>query len=79
MARVARRPVDVHRRVERGQRHAHIGRMRRDARLAGAEDRVHAVEPPNGRAAAAGLALIAGRRGVVKVVAPGALQQVAAG
>ena len=53
--------------------------MRRDAGLAGAEDRVHAVEALDGRAAAAGLALVAGRRGVIEVGAARALQQVAAG
>ena len=70
---------DMHHGLERGQRHAHVGGMRRDAGLAGAEDRVHAIEPLNGRAAAARLALIAGRRGVVEIQASRPLQQVAAG
>ena len=43
------------------------------------EDRVHAVDALDRRAAAAGLALVAGRRGVVEIVAARPLQQVAAG
>jgi hypothetical protein len=43
--------------------------MRRNAGLARAEDRVHAVETGYRGAAAAGVALIAGRRGVVKLIA----------
>ena len=39
-------------RVQRGQRHAHVGRMRRDALLACAEDRVDAVVAVERRAAA---------------------------
>ena len=34
----------MHLGVERGERHAHVGRMRRDAGFAGAEDRVDAVD-----------------------------------
>ena len=72
-------PGDMDLGVERGERHAHVGRMRGDAGFARAEDGVHAVEPGDRGAAAAGLALVAGRRGVVEVIAAGALQQVAAG
>ena len=53
--------------------------MRRNAGFARAEDRVHAVEAGDGGAAAAGLALIAGRRDVVKIIAARALQKIAAG
>jgi hypothetical protein len=70
---------DVNSRRQRGERHAHIGRMGGDAGLARAEDGVHAVEAVAGRAAAAGGALVARRRRVVEVIAAGALQQVAAG
>ena len=79
MVRSPAGPGDMHRGVERGERHAHVGGMRRDAGLAGAEDRVDAVEAVDRRAAAAGLALVAGRRRVVEVGAARALQQVAAG
>ncbi len=93
LRRVARQPMKVGKRdralagrtrdmnlgIERRKRHAHVGRMGRNAGLARAEDRVHAVEPVAGGAAAAGLALIARRRRVVEVVAARALQQIAAG
>ena len=64
--------------VERGERDAHVGRMRRDARLAGAEDRVDAIDPFDRRAAAAGLAFVAWRGGVIEIEAARALQEVAA-
>ena len=70
---------DMHLGIQRRQRHAHIGRMGRNARFAGAEDRVHAVEPVAGGTAAAGLALIARRRRVVEIGATRALQKIAAG
>ena len=76
---LARRPRHMDLGVERGQRDAHVGRMRRDAGLARAEDRVHAVEAVDRRAAAARLAFVAGRRGVVEVIAARPLQEVAAG
>ena len=47
--------------------------------FAGAENGMHAIEAGNRGAAAARLALIAGRRGVVEVIAAGALQEIAAG
>jgi hypothetical protein len=50
-----------------------------DAMLAGAKDCMHAIEPINRRAAAARIALVAGRRRVVKVEAPSALQEIVAG
>src|SRR6185312_13879017 len=52
--------------------------MRRDALIAGAEDGMPAVEPTQGRAAAAGIALIARRRRIAEVTAPHPLAQVAA-
>ena len=72
-------PVDLDDGLERRQRHAHVGRVGGDAVLAGAEDRVDAVDAadaPGSRVP--GLALVAGRGGVVEVVAARALQQVAA-
>ena len=65
-------------RLQHGQRHAHVRRMHRDAGVARAEDRVHAVEAVDGRAAAARLAFVAGRRGVVEVGTARALQEIAA-
>jgi hypothetical protein len=70
---------DLHHRLERGQRHAHVGGVRRDAMLACAQDGVLPVHAANGGAATAGDALVAGRRRVIKVVAAGPLQQIAAG
>ena len=65
--------------VERGQRNAHVGRMRRDAGVAGAKDRMTAVDAADRRAAAARLALVAGRRRVIEIGAARPLQQIAAG
>ena len=76
---LARRPGHMHLGLERGEGHAHVGRMRRDAGVARAEDRVHAVEALDGGAAAAGLAFVAGRRGVIEIGAARALQEIAAG
>src|ERR1700736_6082068 len=53
--------------------------MRGDAGLARSEDRVDPVDAVDGGAAAAGFALVAGRRGVIKIEAARPLQQVAAG
>ena len=79
MRALAGRPGDVDLGVQRRQRHAHVGRMGGDAGFAGAEDRVHPIEPGEGGATAARLALIARRRGVVEVIAARALQEIAAG
>ena len=76
---LARGPGHMHCGVQRGQCNAHVGRMRRDAGIARAEDRVHAVDAVDRRAAAAGLALVARRRGVIKIVAARPLQEIAAG
>src|SRR6185312_1030940 len=59
--------------LERGQRDTHVGRMRRDARLACAEDRIVTINPIDGRAAAAGLTFVAGRGGVIEIEAARAL------
>ena len=67
-----------HLRVERRQRHAHVGWMRRDAVLARAQDRVDPVDAADGAAARARRALVAGRGGVVKVIAARPLVEVAA-
>ena len=53
------RPCHMYLGFEGGERHTHVGGMRGDTSLAGAEDGVHAVEAVDGRAAAAGLALVA--------------------
>ena len=67
------------RRLQQRERHAHVGRVDRDAGVARAEDRVHAIVAADRRAAAARLSLVAGRRSVVKVVAAGTLQEITAG
>ena len=74
----ASRAHDMNLGLQRGERDAHVGRMRRDARLAGAEDRVDAIDPFDRRAAAAGLTFVARRSRVIEVEAARALQQVAA-
>jgi hypothetical protein len=50
-----------------------------NAVLARSQDRVHAVDACDCRAAAARFALIAGRRGVVEIEASRSLQKIAAG
>ena len=70
---------DAHLGIERGERHAHVGRMRGDAVFAGAEDGVNAVDAADRRAARAGLALVAGRHGVIEIGAARTLHQIAAG
>jgi hypothetical protein len=52
--------------------------MHRNALIARAEDRVHAVETFDGRTACPRLTLIAGRGRIVEVVAAGSLQQISA-
>ncbi len=53
--------------LQHGKRHAHVRRMHGNAGLACAEDRVHAVETVDGRAAGARLALVAWRGEVVEI------------
>jgi hypothetical protein len=74
----ARSAAHVHGGVERRQRDAHVGRVGRDAVLAGAEDCVLAGQPADGRATRPRRPLVARHGDVVEVHAPGALQQVAA-
>lgn len=69
----------MHPRLQRRQRHAQVGWMYRHAVFAGAENRMVAVQPAACGAAAARLALVAWRGGVVEILAAGTLQQVAAG
>jgi hypothetical protein len=78
-ARAAVGPHGFHRGVEHAHGHGHVARVRGDAGLAGADDRVLAADAADGAAAAAGLALVAGLVGVVEVGAARALQQVAGG
>ena len=71
---------DVDGGVERGEGYVHVGGVGGDALIACAEDGVDAVEAFEGRAAAAGVALVAGGEGGVhEVVAAGALEEIAAG
>ena len=65
--------------VEGGEGDAHVGGVGGDALVAGAEEGVHAVEAVDGRAAGAGLALVAGIGGVAEIGAAGALHEVAGG
>jgi len=71
--------LHVNDRLQRGERHVHVGRVGGDARLAGAEDGQRAVVAFDGRATRARLALVAGHGVVAEVHAAGALQEVAAG
>src|SRR5262249_60209588 len=78
-AALAAAPRRQYARVQSSKRHAHVGRMCCDAMLAGAKDCMHPIEPFERRTAAARLALITGRRGIVKIQTPRALQKIAAG
>ena len=57
--RRAIRPDGFHGRIEYAHRHRHVARMRRDAGVAHAHDRMLTAEAADGAAAAAGLSLIA--------------------
>ncbi len=70
--------AQVHHCVQSDQRDGQVAGMGSDACVARAEHGVAAVDPLQRRAAAAGLTLVARRRDVAEVAAPGALQQVAA-
>src|ERR1700704_465280 len=65
--------------IERAHGHRHIAWMARDAGVAHPHYRMWAAEPANRRAAAAGVALIAGLVGVIEIGAACALKQVARG
>ena len=56
----ARGPAHDDRRVQGGKRHRDVGRVRGDAGIRPAEDRVVAIEPVKGRAAGARPPLVAG-------------------
>lgn len=73
------RPLHMHHGFERCQCHAHIRGMGRDTGITGTKNRVDTVRACTRRASAAGFTLVAGRAGVVEVVATGTLQQVATG
>ena len=73
-----RRALDLDPGVERDERDAEIGRVRRDAALAPAEHGVMPRIPAPRVAARAGLALVAGAGDVVEIGASRALQEVAA-
>ena len=75
---LARGAGDVHLRLEHRESHAHVGRVRGDASFARAENCVHPVMAADRGAAAAGLALVAGRSDVVEIRAARSLQQIAA-
>ena len=78
-AALAVQALHDHRGTQRGKRDVHVRRVRGDATLARADDRVDAVEAVSRRTARAGMALVAClERRVVEVVAAGALQQIAA-
>ena len=68
-----------HARFQGGERHAHVGGMRGDAVLARPQDRVHAVDPLDRRAAAARFALVARRGRIVKIEAARPLEEIASG
>ena len=74
----ARSALDLDNGVERDQRDAEIGRMRRDAALAPAQYGMKPVVAAVGVAAGAGIAFVAGARGIVKIRAARSLQEVAA-
>src|ERR1700741_1920522 len=74
----ARSAFELDNRVERNQRNAEIGRMRRDAVLAPAQYGMKPVVAAVGIAAGAGIAFVAGACRIVKVRAARSLQEIAA-
>ena len=72
------RTLDLHIGPQRLHGDGHVGRVRGDAVLGPAEDGVDAVDPAERAAAGAGRPLVAGHGRVGEVVAPGALEEVAA-
>ncbi len=72
------RASDADRRIESGERNAHVRRMCRDAVLAGSEDGMDSVHTVDRRTTGSRRTLVARRRRIVEVVAAGALQEVAA-
>ncbi len=75
---IACRPLNANGRIERHQRHRHVGRMRGDAVHAGSQDGVRAIEAMERRATGARFTLVARGGGIPKVCATCALKQIAA-
>src|SRR5919204_2335674 len=72
-------PADAHDRIERSQRDTHVARVRCDALLALAKNRMDTVVALECAAAAAGFAFVACReRGIVKIITARPLQKIAA-
>src|SRR3984893_44183 len=69
--------LHMDRRLQCNHRHTHVRGVGRDAMFAGAKHGKHAVAASDGRAARAGLALVARHRGVAEVHASCSLKQVA--
>src|SRR5260370_41019587 len=66
-------------RFERGHRHVHVRRVRRNAVFARSKNGQTAVCSSDSSAASARLALVAGRISSAEIHAPGPLQQIASG
>src|SRR5260370_33639845 len=71
--------LDLYRCIKRRQCDAHIRWMRGDAALGRAQNRVDSIKPADRIATRPGCSFIATGSFVVKVIAPGALHQVAPG
>ena len=71
--------LHLHNSIKGRERHIHIARIRRDALLALAKNRVDAIKPIQRAATATGLPFVALRkRRIVEVVTAGSLQEIAA-
>src|SRR5438067_12973103 len=71
--------LGLHNSIKGRERHIHIARIRRDALLALAKNRVDAIKPIQRAATATGLPLVALRkRRIVEVVTAGSSQEIAA-
>ena len=73
------RPLHVDRRFQRSHRNAHVRGICRDAVFAGPKDSQRAVGAGDGRAARAGLALVARHGGVAEIHTSSALEDIAGG
>src|SRR5258706_14566800 len=71
-------PRHMYRRLQRRHRQAHVGRVCRDAMLAGTQNRERTIVTSDRWTSTAGLTFVAGHRRVAKVHAACALQKVAA-
>ena len=73
------RSLNPHDRFERGQRDVHVARVRRDALLALTENRVDPIVTLERATAAAGIALVALRKGrVVEIITARSLHEIPA-